>query len=232
MGWRQCVHPDDACRVSDSMSSTGSSVFMDCPHQILSLSCITKCCVVEMLSDTSFTVVSACTASYVGLSMAAPLLCPASDHNPNAPSTAAAAAAAAAAAGVSQGASIGLGAVGHQQPVPLLQTLQVIVRLQRYVVWPHLAAGGYVVSHVASPSACCINVHCARLPIKCLAQFCPSMLLVNRSHLCRALSVCLLLFCACVCICRVWATETRVWPAVCPRSLASPWAPGAINAVV
>jgi hypothetical protein len=59
-----------------------------------------------------------------GLSMAAPLLCPASDHNPNAPSTAAAAAAAAAAAGVSQGASIGLGAVGHQQPVPLLQTLQ------------------------------------------------------------------------------------------------------------
>jgi len=56
--------------------------------------------------------------------MAAPLLCPASDHNPNAPSTAAAAAAAAAAAGVSQGASIGLGAVGHSQPVPLLQTLQ------------------------------------------------------------------------------------------------------------
>lgn len=55
--------------------------------------------------------------------MAAPLLCPASDHNPNAPSTAAAAAAAAAAAGVSQGASIGLGAVGHSQPVPLLQTL-------------------------------------------------------------------------------------------------------------
>jgi hypothetical protein len=57
--------------------------------------------------------------------MAAPLLCPASDHNPNAPSTAAAAAAAAAAAGVSQGASIGLGAVGRSQPVPLLQTLQV-----------------------------------------------------------------------------------------------------------
>lgn len=143
------------------MSSTGSSVSMHCRHQMLSLSCITKCCVVEMLSDTSFTVVSACTASYVGLSMAAPLLCPASDHNPNAPSTAAAAAAAAAAAGVSQGASIGLGAVGHQQPVPLLQTLQVIVGLQRYVVWPHLASGGDVVSHVASPSACCINVHCA-----------------------------------------------------------------------
>jgi hypothetical protein len=59
-----------------------------------------------------------------GLSMAAPLLCPASDHNPNAPSTAAAAAAAAAAAGVAQGASIGLGHVGHAQPVPLLQTLQ------------------------------------------------------------------------------------------------------------
>jgi hypothetical protein len=59
-----------------------------------------------------------------GLSMAAPLLCPASDHNPNAPSTAAAAAAAAAAAGVSQGASIGLGAMGQGQPVPLLQTLQ------------------------------------------------------------------------------------------------------------
>jgi hypothetical protein len=58
-----------------------------------------------------------------GLSMAAPLLCPASDHNPNAPSTAAAAAAAAAAAGVSQGASIGLGAVGQNQQVPLLQTL-------------------------------------------------------------------------------------------------------------
>jgi hypothetical protein len=59
--------------------------------------------------------------SLAGLSMAAPLLCPASDHNPNAPSTAAAAAAAAAAAGVAQGASIGLGAVGHSQPVPLLQ---------------------------------------------------------------------------------------------------------------
>ncbi|KAF6254507.1 hypothetical protein COO60DRAFT_1703290 [Scenedesmus sp. NREL 46B-D3] len=58
-----------------------------------------------------------------GLSMAAPLLCPASDHNPNAPSTAAAAAAAAAAAGVSQGASIGLGVVGQNQQVPLLQTL-------------------------------------------------------------------------------------------------------------
>jgi hypothetical protein len=59
----------------------------------------------------------------LGLSMAAPLLCPASDHNPNAPSTAAAAAAAAAAAGVSQGASIGLGVVGQSQPLPLLQTL-------------------------------------------------------------------------------------------------------------
>eukprot|EP00878_Enallax_costatus_P001368 GHUV01001517.1.p1 GENE.GHUV01001517.1~~GHUV01001517.1.p1 ORF type:complete len:589 (+),score=216.95 GHUV01001517.1:638-2404(+) len=58
-----------------------------------------------------------------GLSMAAPLLCPASDHNPNAPSTAAAAAAAAAAAGVLQGASIGLGAV-QNGTVPLLQTLQ------------------------------------------------------------------------------------------------------------
>lgn len=58
-----------------------------------------------------------------GLSMAAPLLCPASDHNPNAPSTAAAAAAAAAAAGVSQGASIGLGVVGQNQQLPLLQTL-------------------------------------------------------------------------------------------------------------
>lgn len=59
-----------------------------------------------------------------GLSMAAPLLCPAADHNPNAPSTAAAAAAAAAAAGVSQGASIGLGAVGQNGNVPLLQALQ------------------------------------------------------------------------------------------------------------
>ncbi|KAF8065458.1 hypothetical protein HT031_003059 [Scenedesmus sp. PABB004] len=58
-----------------------------------------------------------------GLSMAAPLLCPASDHNPNAPSTAAAAAAAAAAAGVQQGALIGLGTVGQNQTLPLLQTL-------------------------------------------------------------------------------------------------------------
>lgn len=59
-----------------------------------------------------------------GLSMAAPLLCPASDHNPNAPSTAAAAAAAAAAAGVAQGASIGLGSLAQNGSVPLLQTLQ------------------------------------------------------------------------------------------------------------
>lgn len=58
-----------------------------------------------------------------GLSMVAPLVCPAADQNPNAPSTAAAAAAAAAAAGVSQGASIGLGAV-QNGTVPLLQTLQ------------------------------------------------------------------------------------------------------------
>jgi len=58
-----------------------------------------------------------------GLSVAPPLLCPTGDHNPHAPTTAAAAAAAAAAAGVSQGASIGLGAVPSSQPLPLLQTL-------------------------------------------------------------------------------------------------------------
>lgn len=60
----------------------------------------------------------------LGLSLAAPLLCPAADQNPNAPNTAAAAAAAAVAAGVSQGASIGLGALGANGVVPLLQTLQ------------------------------------------------------------------------------------------------------------
>jgi hypothetical protein len=47
-----------------------------------------------------------------GLSVAAPLLCPADEQNPDQPTTAAAAAAAVAAAGVLQGALIGLGGAG------------------------------------------------------------------------------------------------------------------------
>jgi hypothetical protein len=61
-----------------------------------------------------------------GLSVAAPLLCPAEEVNPDQPTTAAAAAAAVAAAGVRQGESIGLGspaaAVGAHPSH--LQTLQ------------------------------------------------------------------------------------------------------------
>jgi hypothetical protein len=58
-----------------------------------------------------------------GLSVAAPLLCPADEQNPDQPTTAAAAAAAVAAAGVLQGALIGLGAQGAQG-ASHLQTLQ------------------------------------------------------------------------------------------------------------
>jgi hypothetical protein len=61
-----------------------------------------------------------------GLSVAAPLLCPADEQNPDQPTTAAAAAAAVAAAGVLQGALIGLGgssAAGGTNPSHL-QALQ------------------------------------------------------------------------------------------------------------
>ncbi|GBF88723.1 hypothetical protein Rsub_01622 [Raphidocelis subcapitata] len=58
-----------------------------------------------------------------GLSVAAPLLCPADEQNPDQPTTAAAAAAAVAAAGVLQGALIGLGTQGAQG-ASHLQTLQ------------------------------------------------------------------------------------------------------------
>lgn len=128
---------------------------------------LTKCWVLPLLLLLFLLVVRLPTA---GLSMAAPLLCPASDHNPNAPSTAAAAAAAAAAAGVSQGASIGLGAVGHQQPVPLLQTLQVTVGLQRYVfglIWLLVVMLCHMLRRrLHAASTCTVP----RLRIKCLAQ--------------------------------------------------------------
>jgi hypothetical protein len=61
-----------------------------------------------------------------GLSVAAPLLCPADEQNPDQPTTAAAAAAAVAAAGVLQGALIGLGgaAPGAAAHPSHLQALQ------------------------------------------------------------------------------------------------------------
>ncbi|KAI8467366.1 MAG: hypothetical protein J3K34DRAFT_523762 [Monoraphidium minutum] len=60
-----------------------------------------------------------------GLSVAAPLLCPADEQNPDQPQTAAAAAAAVAAAGVLQGALIGLGGASGAPGQPShLQALQ------------------------------------------------------------------------------------------------------------
>ena len=58
-----------------------------------------------------------------GLSVAAPLLCPADEQNPDQPQTAAAAAAVVAAAGVLQGSLIGLGAGGEGAAPTRLQAL-------------------------------------------------------------------------------------------------------------
>jgi hypothetical protein len=56
-----------------------------------------------------------------GLSVAAPLLCPIDEQNPDQPQTAAAAAAAVAAAGVLQGALIGLGGAANPSHLQSLQ---------------------------------------------------------------------------------------------------------------